>query len=199
MYSHDQLLDGTLMAQAAFTFAYLISSFVVAGNDYAGFNGVITGFIFGGSIGLTYYGLKKAISRTNYGIILGACSMLVFVCLESSIFWGQYSSCVHYSTVEDSSPPTTAPTAAPLVFRMSDSISVESESRLLTSSIGSECRNQKAMKSMCAFSVFMFLSYLFLLTLLIRFKNDFLGSAPLNEGYDPVVTGVPDKRSNTAK
>jgi hypothetical protein len=59
-------------------------------------------------------------------------------------------------------------------------------SRALSGSISSECRSQSAMKSVCAFSVFMFLSYLVLGGFLVHFKNAILGSAPLNEGYDTV-------------
>jgi hypothetical protein len=39
------------------------------------------------------------------------------------------------------------------------------------------------MKCLCGFSVFLFLSYVFLLALLFRFKSDILVSNQLNEGY----------------
>ena len=54
--------------------------------------------------------------------------------------------------------------------------------------IGVECYHVHAMKSVCAFAVFMFLTYLFMIGLLLRFKDEILGSAPLNEGY----LGVPN-------
>lgn len=207
MPSHEQLIDGTLMAQVVILICYSISSLVVIGNNYAGFNGFFTALLFGGGIYFTHHGLKN-ISRTLYGIILGGVSILVFISLESAIFWGQYSGCTHYSTIDDSSPPTMKPTKAPTgdddddkrrlmesvdfsFHTTSSSASMLSGyeghySRQLSGSIGSECRNQSAMKSMCTFSVFMFLSYLVLGAFLVHYKNAILGSAPLNEGYDEV-------------
>jgi hypothetical protein len=54
--------------------------------------------------------------------------------------------------------------------------------------LGVECGNVAAMRSCCAFSVFMFLSYLFQVALLFRFKDDILSSVPLNEDYSSVPT-----------
>ena len=196
MPSHEQLLDGTLLGQAVILVGYFITSLVVISNNYAGFNGFFTGLIFGGSIYLVYYGLRH-ISRTFYGIMLGVIAILVFVSLESAIFWGQYSSCAHYSTKDDSSPPTMSPTSSSVESRRSlESLSAADaaalsfdsyQARALSGYINSECRSQGAMKSMCFFSVVMFLSYLVLGGLLAHFKNDILGSAPLNEGYDEVT------------
>lgn len=173
MYSHGQIIDGVLLFQVAVIFSFLISSFVVAGNIYAGFTSILTGLLFAGFCGLTYYGLRRNISRTMFGMILGGTFVLVFVSLESAIFWGQYAHCEQYSGHR---------------FLRSASNPV---SRQLS---GMACEQRAAMRSVCAFSVFMFLSYLAILGLMMRYKNDILGSGPLNEGYAAVSTS-----SNTDK
>lgn len=118
--------------------------------------------------------------------------MLIFVSLESAIFWGQYSRCssdrrvllrggadtyrdeilsIHTISIEDFFPkPVTV-------------------SREL--SFGVECNHTSAMKSVCTFSIMMFLSYVALVAVMIKFKNEILGPAPLNEGYVPVSTNSP--------
>lgn len=149
--SHHQILKFTLLAQAGFSACYLISALFVASNSYAGFNAIALGLTQAAVIGLSYYGLYKEVTRTLYGIVLGSAVLLIFMSLQSAIFWGQYSSC-HYE-----------------VFNVKEGF------------LGIQCENQAAMKSICAFSVFMFLTYIVLVGVLIRFKNDILGVAPANE------------------
>ncbi len=173
-YSHDQIIDGTILCQAVVIFCYLISSFVIATNYYGGGMAVLTGIVFAAFCGLTYYGLRRNISRTLFGVILGGTFILVFVSLESAIFWGQYGSCDEYVFESDKSSRA---------LRSEDAYT-----RKLT--IGVECHRQSAMKSVCAFSVFMFLSYLFTLGVMMKFKDDILGTAPLNEGGYSVVSTV---------
>jgi len=48
--------------------------------------------------------------------------------------------------------------------------------------IGVECSHIGAMKSVCTFSVFLFLSYIFQIVVLYVYKDLLLGSAPLDEG-----------------
>ncbi len=43
----------------------------------------------------------------------------------------------------------------------------------------------------------MFLSYIVVLGILMRFKNEILGTAPLNEGYSAVSTANSDKDTVT--
>jgi len=174
---HTELFDYTILAQLLFTFCYLISSFVVAGNDYAGFLCVFLGLIYTGFACMSYYGVRKSPSRSWYGAILGASLLLVIISLQSAIFWGQYSECTRASS------PTRAPTQKPSGRRLAQATSTQ---RLL---LGIECEHTSAMKSVCAFSVFMFLAYIVQIGLLLKFKNDFLGSSPLDEGY--AYSGVP--------
>lgn len=106
--------------------------------------------------------------------------MLVFVSLESAIFWGQYSRC-------------TSSRRRSLLRSdgIDHSLSVELSTELMYHrelTYGVECNHTSAMKSVCTFSVMMFLSYLALIAVLIKFKNEILGSAPLNEGYSAVPT-----------
>lgn len=166
MYSHEEILDGLVVVQVVFVFCYLISAFVTFSSSFGGLSSVVSGLVFAAFTGLTYYGLRRNISRTIYGIILGGSFILVFITLESAIYWGQYGNCEHVST---SSPY--------------------------------HCAHQSAMKSVCTFSVFLFLSYLVLLGVMTKFKNEILGTAPLNEsmGYAPVSTSTSahDKESQS--
>jgi hypothetical protein len=159
MLSYEEIIDYTLGGQAVCSVCYLISAFFLSGNSYAGFNAVLTGFLYAGSAGLTYYGLKRMLNRTIFGIILGVAVMLTFVSLETAIFWGQYSGCTP----------------------------AKSLTRRLT--IGVECNYTSAMSSACFFSVVMFISYLALICTLIKFKREILGTAPLDERYNPVAGG----------
>ncbi len=155
MYSHDEIIDGLIVCQIVFIFCYLISTFVTIWTSYGGLGSVASGFLYAAFCALTYYGLRRNISRTIYGIILGGSFILVFITLESAIYWGQYANCDHFS-----------------------------------SSSQFHCAKQSAMKSACTFSVFLFLSYLALLGVMTKFKNEILGTAALNEnmGYAPVST-----------
>eukprot|EP00981_Chlorochromonas_danica_P010422 scaffold3227_cov188-Ochromonas_danica.AAC.8 len=91
--THDVLLPFILLAQAVFAFCYLISSLFVGSDPYAGFNGILLGLVYLAVIGLSYYGLYKEVTRTLYGVVLGAVVMLCFISLQSAIFWAQYSNC----------------------------------------------------------------------------------------------------------
>ncbi len=59
----------------------------------------------------------------------------------------------------------------------------------LSSAYGVECDSIGAMKSLCTFSVFMMLSYIFELIVLLKFKDDLLGNGPLDEGIGGVGAG----------
>eukprot|EP00286_Rhodomonas_abbreviata_P000083 CAMPEP_0181288518 /NCGR_PEP_ID=MMETSP1101-20121128/377_1 /TAXON_ID=46948 /ORGANISM="Rhodomonas abbreviata, Strain Caron Lab Isolate" /LENGTH=181 /DNA_ID=CAMNT_0023392649 /DNA_START=105 /DNA_END=650 /DNA_ORIENTATION=+ len=161
MYSHQECIDWLIKGQAGITACYLISALIIGGNSYAGFNAVFLGLVFSGGIGATYYGLKMHVSRTHFGMLLGGAIILMFISLESSIFWGQYGDC---------STPSNP------------------NSRRLNP-LGPECTHTATMKAVCTFSVFMFLSYIVMIALLVHFKDEILGSAPLQEGYN--VVGQP--------
>lgn len=174
MYSHTELLDRLLQAQALLILAYFISACVVGGNSFAGFNALLLGIIFSGFAVATYYGLKKYPTRLHFGIILGGASILLFMSLQSAIFWGQYADC------ESHSRRVLTEEVAPLAAQ-----------RVLSSSfdLGPECRNISAMKSVCTFSVFMFLSYISQIWHLVHFKNDILVAAPPEtDNYSTIPT-----------
>ena len=161
-WSHTEIIDYTLGGQAVCSICYLISALFLSGNSYAGFNALLTGFLYAGSAGLTYYGLKQVLSRTIFGIILGVAVMLIFISLETAIFWGQYSGCTP-------APPSGSSSSH---------------------HYGVECDHTGAMSSACFFSVMMLLSYLLLIGTLIKFKSEILGKVPLNERYVYVFTLV---------
>jgi hypothetical protein len=165
-YNHDQLIDLLVAFQTVCTVAYFISSIILIDNSYAGFNGVLLALIFGASIGLSYKGLRKTPDRILYGVILGVVFVLLFVSLQSAIFWGQYSGCEEYMST-------------------TKRLLVDSTRRMLS---GVDCSHTMAMSSMSVFSVFLFLSYMAQLGVMIKYKHDILGapSGPVRSGYAPV-------------
>jgi len=76
-YPHTLVLDAMLGAQALFAFCFLISSFVAFANKYAGSVAVLTGFVFASFTVASYYGIRKRISRTSYGAVMGGASILL--------------------------------------------------------------------------------------------------------------------------
>ena len=86
--------------------------------------------------------------------------MMVMISLQTAVFWGQYGQCEHFM-----------------------SVGIDMKKLSASNNIAVNCFGKNAMKSLCAFAVFMFLSYLFLIGTLIKFKDDILGAEPLNEGY----------------
>lgn len=177
-YPYTTQLDLTLAAQAVFTFCYFISSIVMLDNSYAGFNGALLGLLYGATIALSYKGLKKDQNRIIYGIILGAVFVLVFLSLQSAIFWGQYSGCESYS----SSSTTTD----------DDKTKSDDKTTKLRRLTGVECYYTSAMSSMSAFSVFMFLSYIVQLYLMIKHKHDILGDPGSKGGYATIPPRAPN-------
>lgn len=94
------------------------------------------------------YYICRAINRTYYGIALGLYSVLILVSLQTAIFWGQYSSC---DRIE---------------------VHIDIKGRNLE---GIDCDDVSAMKSLCAFSVFLFLTHLTFTLSLFFYKDRILG------------------------
>jgi hypothetical protein len=112
--------------------------------------------------------------------------MLIFVSLESAIFWGQYSRCSSDRRMLLRGGAPADITASYSTLFIEEFIGGHREL-----SYGVECKHTSAMKSICTFSVMMFLSYVALVAVMIKFKNEILGPAPLNEGYAAVPTTAP--------
>lgn len=156
-----QLVDFLLIVQLLFLFAYFLSAFFLISNDYAGFVGLFLGIIYLLTIVLTYRVLRKDITtRTSYGILLGVTLILIFMSLESAIFWGQYAGCTPFKYT----------------------LNITNASAYAV-----ECTNPWAMRSVSTFSVFLFLSYICQLALLIKYKEELLASAPSYD-YSPLPT-----------
>lgn len=193
--SFEQLLDGTLAAQAVFTACYFISSLVLSGNAFDGFNAVMLGLVYGASVALVYFKIRREPSRIMYGIILGISVVLMIISLQSAIFWGQYAGCESSSSSSTSysTSPTMAPSPSPTSSRriLTEMDSVHEAYNPFSSShrqlyISEQCKYRPAMRSLCAFSVFMFLSYIFEIALLVRYKDDILKASTGREGYAAV-------------
>lgn len=93
--------------------------------------------------------VHRSLSRTYYGIVLGTYSVLTVISLQAAIFWGQYANCDagHYSAGSGSG-------------------------RLLE---GVSCERTGAMKALCTFAVFLFVSHVAFGFLLFVLKDKILG------------------------
>lgn len=156
-YSPLAIFDISIATQLAFGISFFISSCVAFSNQYAGFLGLLTGIFYISFSLLTYYGIRKRINRTIFGAVLGASSVFLMISLQTSIFWGQYGNC-----------------------EANHNFQIDRKG-----AIGVQCTNPSAMKSMCAFSVFLFLSYISQCGILLVYKDNILGDEPLDEGYAP--------------
>lgn len=156
---YDQILDILFICQSLFCLSYLISTIFQATNVYNGFNAIFLGIVFAGMIGCSYIYLRKNITKVMYGCVLGATFMLIFISLQSAVFWGQYSDCETYPK----------------------------EKYSLLSGNPPMCTNTPAMESICTFSVFMFLSYVAQLVIMIVFKHEILGSHPDSNTHQDVA------------
>ncbi len=175
-------------AQVVICAAFLICALYLAKNNYTGFDGVFTGLLFAFFIYLTNKGIVFEVNHVYYGAILGGTCVLLILSLQQAIFYGQYGSCIGgvYTAVPSSYPtlvPTTlSPTSARrnLIEKIVYSVLDESShiSRSLRTTIGVECYHKAGMKAICAFSVFMFLTYIAQLFVLIQCKNEILASSP---------------------
>jgi hypothetical protein len=156
MYSHHELLDFTVLVQAFLSFCFFLSAISVFGNHYAGFFALFLALLFSVMTGISHYGLSYHPNKILWGAILGSSVVMIFISLESAIFWGSYGNCV---------PPPLVPPTTPVLL-------VDTHRSLY----GVECHNTSGIKSCCVFSVFLMLSYLIFITLVIRFKNEILGN-----------------------
>ncbi len=164
-YNYENVLKYTIISQILFSLAFSISSFVAFSDQYAGFVGILVGILFVGLSCWTYYCSNFDMNRTVFGAILGSCSVFSMISLQTAIFWGQLSNC---SPIKSKNVKVT-----------------------YKGSIGYECKNTDAMKSMCTFSVFIFLSYIALIGVLLFYKDDILGNEKLNEGYEQNSSAKP--------
>jgi hypothetical protein len=162
-YTHEQVLDLNYVLQVAFLILYLLTSLSLMGNKFAGLNASILGLVLVLFTVYSYRVLRLNVTRTTYGIVLGASFMLVFILLQSAIFWGQYAGCVPSST----------------------NVKIDKEY--------GDCQHTEAMKFLSGFSVLLFISYGSLIAIMIKHKNDILGSAPVQERgiYMQVPSNIP--------
>lgn len=163
-YSIEQLIDVIFIFQVFALFFYLISAFLLIHNGYVGLIALYLGIILLGFLIYAYRTLRMEITRTSYGIVLGGSFILIFILLESAIFWGQSSGCRPTKRIPTSSSSDGAAPNQNYLF------------------YGVDCVNIGAMESLCTFSVLLFLSYLILLAVMIKNKHEILGSAPVESG-----------------
>ena len=149
--------------------------------------GVFIALFFIAFIYVTYRGILLETNRVYYGAILGGCSLLLLVSLETSIFYGEYSKC---STDSDVSSDTNiiAITDDAIGIHYSDDTRRNLINRSLREVIGVQCSKKSAMRAACFFSSAMLLSYLLLLIVLYFSKNEILVFSPNTDTYNPLST-----------
>jgi hypothetical protein len=197
IYNFQELVTFSIVSQAVCAFCFLLSAISLRGNEFAGAVGIITGIIYASFTGFCYYGIVKRPTRLGFGVVLGLAFVLVFISLEAAIFWGQYANCSLSSLLDsNASQRYMLATSTELPSSMETTSSSSSSSRshvrtnrlFSTSTYTAECNNRPGMRSACAFSVLMFLNYLFFILVLLRFKDDVLGSAGQFDDYLSVPT-----------
>ena len=218
-YTWKEMVLYTIIVEIVLSTCFLVAASSLIWNHYAGAVGILTGLAYLSFCGISYYGIMVKPNRTFYGAILGASCVLVFVALQSAIFFGQYSNCTlstprrrittitntqeHVSLLlqpqlqqENNDPrfddririDSTGSVDNHKMWMMTSQDQIRHLSTASSSSYSAECFNRMGMRFACLFSVFMFITYLFFILVLFRFKDDILGSKPLDEGYLSVPT-----------
>ena len=188
-------VDKILKAQGVIALCFLICVSVLAKNEYAGVVGVFIALFFIAFIYVTYRGILLETNRVYYGAILGGCSLLLLVSLESSIFYGEYSKCSADSG--DSSDTNIIATTDDVGIFYSDDARRNLITRSLREVIGVQCSKKSAMRAACVFSSAMLLSYLLLIIVLYSSKNEILVFSPNTDTYNPLSTE--DKADNSTE
>ena len=90
----ETLVRASLL-QGILAFPFTICAFVVADTANAGFNVVLTAFIYIGFVAGMYYSLQMQPSRSSrtVGFLMGCSGMITILSLMTAIFWGQLSNC----------------------------------------------------------------------------------------------------------
>ena len=97
----------------------------------------------------------RNINRTYYGVVLGSYSVLTVISLQAAIFWGQYANCDE-GHVSASSGGSSGGARRHLE--------------------GVYCEHTGAMKALCTFAVFLFVSHVAFGFVLFQFKDRILGA-----------------------
>eukprot|EP00520_Triparma_pacifica_P013445 CAMPEP_0118657376 /NCGR_PEP_ID=MMETSP0785-20121206/13985_1 /TAXON_ID=91992 /ORGANISM="Bolidomonas pacifica, Strain CCMP 1866" /LENGTH=185 /DNA_ID=CAMNT_0006550289 /DNA_START=40 /DNA_END=593 /DNA_ORIENTATION=+ len=145
------------------SFAFFISACVVGSTANAGFNVVITSFLYlaWGVGGL--YTITKSTSPVSIGFLIGVSSILTIHCLQTAIFWGQLSNC------QDS-------------IVVTEGVTLDISKDFISHYT---CTSKSAMSSVCAFSVINFLIGIAFTTRLIGGKDEIIDGSQQG-GYDDV-------------
>mmetsp|Transcript_28505 Transcript_28505/g.39252 ORF Transcript_28505/g.39252 Transcript_28505/m.39252 type:complete len:190 (+) Transcript_28505:2-571(+) len=86
-------LHAAIVLQGVITFAFVISSFVVAGTANAGFNCVLTGFLNAAFTAGAYYVVENSRAPIAVGFLIGSSAIMTVLNLMTAVFWGQLSKC----------------------------------------------------------------------------------------------------------
>jgi Na+/citrate or Na+/malate symporter len=88
---HDtpRLLSATLGLECLSSFAFFISACTVGSTANAGFNVIITSFLYIGFCVGGLYIITKSQSAVSVGFLIGVSVMMTIMSLQTAIFWGQ--------------------------------------------------------------------------------------------------------------
>ncbi|GMI45066.1 hypothetical protein TrCOL_g140 [Triparma columacea] len=162
---HDtpRLLSSLLGLTFLSSFCFFISACTVAGTANAGFNVLITSFIYLGYAVGGLYTITKSQSPISIGFLIGVSIMVTIDCLQNAIFWGQLANCTTAITV-------------------SEGVSLDIGTGVISHYT---CHNVGGMKAVCAFAVINFLVGLCFTTSLIQGKDEIIDGGQ-GGGYDDV-------------
>mmetsp|Transcript_13375 Transcript_13375/g.45221 ORF Transcript_13375/g.45221 Transcript_13375/m.45221 type:complete len:191 (-) Transcript_13375:109-681(-) len=90
---HRKLLNLSILVMAVWTLAFFISSLVVADTANEGFNVVLTGLLYAGFVIASYQIINKRATPLSVGFLVGLSFVLVFISLQTAVFWGQLAQC----------------------------------------------------------------------------------------------------------
>ena len=99
-----ETLVRSAILQGILSFPFSICAFVAADTSNAGFNVVLTAFMYIGLSAGMYYTLQMQPSRSplTVGFLIGVCSIMTIVSLMTAVFWGQLANCesINYSIAQ---------------------------------------------------------------------------------------------------
>ena len=87
------ILNLHILAQIGVGILFTICAFSVASTYNAGFNVVLTSFLYFGFSAISYYVINRDKRPVFVGGVIGAGIMMIFLTLMTSIYWGQLSGC----------------------------------------------------------------------------------------------------------
>ena len=162
-----RFLTALLGIESLSTFAFFISACTVASTANAGFNVMITAFLYIGFCLGGMYTLTRSQSGVAIGFLIGVSLMLTVLSLQTAVFWGQLANCADSVGVGGV-----------------DAIQLDISSGVIDHYT---CANRGGMRSVCVFASINFIIGLAFSGSLIKGKDEIINEVG---GYDDVGPGA---------